>query len=127
MFACLHGGSCTIKVICIKTKQELVHILKTLSKVVLMTNHFTNALHDFVDDFSAHCVVAAGVVVGCVLLARDQLLRVEEPSVLSNPHFIYNKRSKVSEIICNQTRFKHTQVKSNLVNFCFSYSRKNNN
>ena len=38
----------------------------------------SHRVHDLLQDLLADCVVAAGEVVGCVLLARDQLLRVEK-------------------------------------------------
>ena len=42
---------------------------------------FSNAVKDEIDDFLSDGVVASGVIVGCVLLSADQLLRMEELSV----------------------------------------------
>jgi len=47
-----------------------------------------DAVEDHVHDLLADGVVAARVVVGRVLLARDQLLRVEQLPVRSSAHFI---------------------------------------
>ena len=38
---------------------------------------FAGPVQNQVDDFLADGVVAAGVVVGCILLASDELLRME--------------------------------------------------
>ena len=43
-----------------------------------------------VDDLLANGVVAASVVVGRVLLASDQLLRVEELAIGARPHLKYD-------------------------------------
>ena len=58
------------------------------SDLIIITDHFTNTLHDSVDDFFPDGVMASCVVVGCVLLSGDQLLRVEQLPVLSNSDFI---------------------------------------
>ena len=51
-------------------------------------HHFVSPVQHNVDDLLADGVVAAGVVVGCVLLPSDQLLGVEELAVGSCAHLI---------------------------------------
>ena len=46
-----------------------------------LIGQLTDSVEDEVDDFLANCVVAAGVVVGGVLLAGDQLFRVEQLAI----------------------------------------------
>lgn len=51
--------------------------------------------------------MAACIVVGCIFLSRDQLLRVEKLFISPNPYFICNKEMffcrKASEINCDLT------------------------
>jgi hypothetical protein len=42
-------------------------------------------------------VVTTGKVVGCILLATDELLRVEELAVVTSPHLINHGRLKIDE------------------------------
>lgn len=58
----------------------------------LITDHFPDALHDSIDDLLPDGVMSSSVVVGRVLLSRDQLLRMEELSVLPNPHFVWREK-----------------------------------
>lgn len=51
-------------------------------------HHFPNTLHDAINDAFPHSVMTTGVVVGGVLLSRDQLLRVEKLFVPPDSHFI---------------------------------------
>ncbi|BAT13425.1 Os11g0247350, partial [Oryza sativa Japonica Group] len=41
-----------------------------------------------INNLLANCVVTTGKVVGCILLATDELLRVEELAVVTSPHLI---------------------------------------
>lgn len=41
----------------------------------------TDSVQNQVDDFLANCVVASSIVVGSILLASDQLLRMEELAI----------------------------------------------
>ena len=50
-----------------------------------------------INHFFSDGVVSSSVVVGSILLASDQLLRVEELSVGSSSDFIYNCRFKVKK------------------------------
>ncbi|MEQ2196395.1 hypothetical protein XENOCAPTIV_024649 [Xenoophorus captivus] len=73
--------------------QSRLGYLKTSSALInVITNHFPNPLHDTIDDLFPDGVMASSVVVGCILFSRDQLLRVEELSVLSDPHFIWREK-----------------------------------
>lgn len=47
-------------------------------------------VQDLVDELLADCVVTAGVVVGCILLAGDHVLGVEEGTVGTSANFIDN-------------------------------------
>ena len=53
------------------------------------THHFTDTLQDCVNHLLANSVVAAGVVVGCILFPGNKLLRMEKVSVCPNPHLIW--------------------------------------
>lgn len=57
-------------------------------------HHFANPAEHGVDDLLADGVVAAGVVVGGVFLATDELLRVEEPVVGPGPDLICARRRR---------------------------------
>ena len=50
-----------------------------------------------INNFLADGVVTTSVVVSSVLLASDQLLRMEELSVGSSPHFVYNSWLQIKE------------------------------
>lgn len=50
------------------------------------THQFSDPLQHKIDDLLPHHVVASGVVVGSIFLARDQLLRVEELPVRASSH-----------------------------------------
>ena len=47
---------------------------------------FANPVQDQVHNFFANGVMTSGIVVGCVLLASHQLLRVEQLSIGAGPH-----------------------------------------
>ena len=54
------------------------------------THHLADTVEDEVDELSADCVVASGVVIGSILLTRDQLLWVEQLAVWPRPHLVCN-------------------------------------
>lgn len=53
---------------------------------------FSNTLHHPVDHVPPHRVMAASVVVCCVLFSRDELLRVEKIFVFSNPDLVCDEQ-----------------------------------
>ena len=53
-----------------------------------LVSQLADAVQNQVHDFLADGVVTAGVVVGGVLFARDELLGVEELSVLAGPNLV---------------------------------------
>ena len=70
---------------------------------VLQTDHLADPVEDEVDDLLAHRVVTSGVVVGRVLLAADQLLRVEELTVGPRANLVCNTDT-VSQTTVTATR-----------------------
>ena len=56
-----------------------------------MTYHFPDFVEHGVDDLLADGVVTARVVVGRVLLAADQLLRVKQLAVLARTYLVYKQ------------------------------------
>ena len=56
-----------------------------------------DAIGDDVGNFAADGVVSAGVIVGRVLLARDQLVRMEQLAVGSSAHRVHHRRFQVDE------------------------------
>ena len=75
---------------------ERVENEKTLQAGALV-GQFADAVQNQVDDLFADSVVAAGVVVGSVLLAGDQLLRMEQLAVGSSAYFVYHSRLQIDE------------------------------
>lgn len=59
------------------------------SPALVNTYQLANAVQHQVDALLAHCVVAPGIVVGCILFSCDQLLWMEELAVGSCPNLIY--------------------------------------
>ena len=57
-------------------------------KPTAIVRQLANAIEHIVDDLLANGIVATGVVVGGILLARDQLLRVKEALVFALANFI---------------------------------------
>lgn len=55
-----------------------------------------------VDDLLADGVVAAGVVVGCVLFARDELLGVEQLTVGPGAHLICKGKKRQASALRTQ-------------------------
>ena len=70
---------------------------------VQRTDHLADPVEDEVDDLLAHRVVTSGVVVGRVLLAADQLLRVEELTVGPRANLVCNTHT------VSQTTVTHSQ------------------
>lgn len=61
----------------------------TVTKSTISQSYqFTNSVENQVNDLLADSVVTTSVVVGCVFLPGDQLLRVEQLAVGSCPHLI---------------------------------------
>lgn len=52
---------------------------------------FADPVQDQVDNLLADGIMASGVIIGCVFLSGDQLLRMEELPVSPCAHFIYNE------------------------------------
>ena len=52
------------------------------------TDHLADPVEDEVDDLLAHSVVTSGVVVGRVLLAANELLRMKQLSVWSRADLV---------------------------------------
>ena len=59
---------------------------------------FTDPVQHRVQMLLAHGVVAPGVVVGGILLARDQLLRVEQLTVGAGTDLIWQERKMEAEV-----------------------------
>jgi len=62
-----------------------------------VVSELANAIEDEVDDLLANRVVAAGEVVRRVLLAADELLRVEQLTVRARAHLVDHGRLEVHE------------------------------
>lgn len=70
---------------------SLTHQFHTL----VHTYQLPYAVQHQVDALLAHCVVAPGIVVSCILLPCDQLLWMEELTVGSCPNFIYQETEAI--------------------------------
>ena len=57
-----------------------------------LVGQLADTIQDEVDDLLADGVVAAGVVVGRILLAGDELLRVEQLPVCTSTNLVYTRR-----------------------------------
>ena len=62
-----------------------------------LVSKFPDSVQAKIDDLLSNSVVSSSVVVGSVLLASDELFRVEELSVGSSPHFVNYSRLQVQE------------------------------
>ena len=62
-----------------------------------LVSKFPDSVQAEIYDLLADSVVSASVVVGSILLASDELFRVEELSVGSSPHFVNYSRLQVQE------------------------------
>ena len=54
----------------------------------LLTYQFPNPIENKIDDFFSNSVVTSGIVVSSILFTSNQLLRMEQLSVGSSPHFV---------------------------------------
>ena len=68
-----------------------------------LVGQLTDPVEDEVDDLLADGVVAAGVVVGSVLLASDELLGVEELTVGAGADLVCSKGA-LPQVVVNQVR-----------------------
>merc|ERR1712025_424839 len=64
-------------------------------KAGAVVSQLTDSVQHQVNDLLAHGVVASGVIVGSILLATDQLLRVEELPVGASPDLVHHRRLEV--------------------------------
>lgn len=62
-----------------------------------LTGNATHAVHDIVDHLLANGVVTTGVVVGSILLAADQQLRVKELAVGASSNLVDGGRVEIDE------------------------------
>ena len=58
-----------------------------------LVSQLTDAVKYQINDLFANGVVTAGVVVGCILLASDELLRMEQLAVRASAHLICKQHS----------------------------------
>ena len=58
------------------------------------TDQFPDPIKHQINNFLANGVVTPCIVVGCILLPSDQLLRVEQLPVRASSHFIYRSNGK---------------------------------
>ncbi len=80
----------------IGSKQLAGRIKDQSEKVELRIGYIPQLLQDQIDDLFADGVVAPGVVVGCVLLPRDQLLWVEESPARRHFHHVTAASGKLN-------------------------------
>lgn len=57
----------------------------------MLSYQFADPVQDQVNNLLADGVMASGVIIGCIFLSSDQLLRMEELPVSPCAHFIYNE------------------------------------
>ena len=62
-----------------------------------LVSQFSNPIQAEIYNLLSNSVVTTSVVVSSVLLASDELLRMEELSVGSSPHFVYNSWLQIKE------------------------------
>lgn len=73
-----------------------VHFSLTYQSPALVnTYQLPYAVQHQVDALLAHCVVAPGIVVSCILLSCDQLLWMKELAVGSCPNLIYQEMGTI--------------------------------
>jgi len=70
---------------------------KEALKTSTVIGELTDAVEDEVDDFLANGVVTTGIVVGSILLAGDELLRVVELAVGAGADLVKRSRLEVDE------------------------------
>ena len=54
--------------------------------------HFSDSVQHNINELFAHCIVTTCIIIGRILLASDQLLRMEELPVLSSSDLIYQEK-----------------------------------
>lgn len=69
----------------------MVHSVLFSEEDHLFPYHFANPAEYSVYDLLPNGVVTTGIVVGSILLAADELLRVEEPMVGPSPDLVYRE------------------------------------
>lgn len=52
------------------------------------THQFANPVQNKINDLFSNGIVSTGIIVSCILLASDQLLRVEQLAIRPSPHLI---------------------------------------
>ena len=62
-----------------------------------LVGQLADAVQNQVNDLLSNGVVATGIVVGCILFASDELLRVEERTVGSSADLVNNSRLEINE------------------------------
>ena len=63
-------------------------------KASALVRKLTNALENNIDNLFPNGVVTTCIVIGSILLASDQLLRVEELAIGACTHLIYRGKKK---------------------------------
>jgi len=53
-----------------------------------LVSQLSDAVQNQVHNFFANCVVAPGIIVGCIFLSSNQLLRMEQLTVCASTHLI---------------------------------------
>lgn len=76
---------------------ETWHRICTLAPAKPLTSNTSNTVNDIVNHLLANGVVPTGIVVGSILLAADQKLRVEERAVLPSADLINGGGVEVDE------------------------------
>lgn len=53
-----------------------------------LVSQFSDSIQNFIDHFFAHCIMAAGIIVGCIFFSSYQLFWMVKLSVRSSSHLI---------------------------------------
>ena len=67
-----------------------------------LVSQLADAVKHQIDDLLADGVVATGVVVGCILLASDELLGVEQLAVCASAHLICQQKRTHNVFACQK-------------------------
>ena len=70
---------------------------KQVVQLLLLTSNTADTVHDIVDHLLSNGVVATSIVVGSVLLAADEHLRVEEGAVSTSSDLINGRGVEIDE------------------------------
>jgi phosphoribosylformylglycinamidine (FGAM) synthase-like amidotransferase family enzyme len=57
-------------------------------KTSALVSQLSDAVQNQVHNFFANCVVAPGIIVGCIFLSSDELLRMKQLTVRASTHLI---------------------------------------